>query len=78
MVIYNQKLMSPVPDLFFLLEQHVTLHHGNETADVSKYRARFTVLVSCLPGLQTCIITIVAKSHFYNTLQNWEDINSLK
>jgi len=50
-----------VPDLFFLLEQHVTVHHGNETAGVSKYRARFTVLVSCLPGLQIDIITVVRK-----------------
>lgn len=36
--------MSPVPDLFFLSELHVTVHHGNETADVSKYRGRAIVL----------------------------------
>lgn len=53
--------MPLVPDSFFLLEQHVTVHHGNETADVSKDRARFSVLVSCLPGLQADTVIVGRK-----------------
>lgn len=77
--------MPLVPDSFFPLEQHITVHHGNETADVSKDRARLTVLVSCLPGLQADTVIVgrmpllkyLAKFGKRSKILNNEDIQNI-